>query len=251
MHQYELTNEKWERIKDFLPPEKTGKPGRPGLDNRMLLNGMLWINHSGAQWRLMPPCYGKWYTVYARFAKWRKNGVWEMIFEKLAQDADLENISIDSTSVKVHQSANGGQMVNKAVGRSRGGLNTKIHALVDALGNPLRFRLSPGQDHDSVHGVELLEEVEICGSNVLGDKAYGTQKILDHIEQNGATSVIPPKSNSKTPWPVDYYVYKERHLVECFFQKIKWFRRVATRYDKLDQSFLAFVYLASIMILLE
>ena len=82
----------------------------------------------------------------------------------------------------------------------------------------------------------------------LGDKAYGTKEILAYIKKHEATVVIPPKSNAKEPWMVDYCLYKERHLVECFFQKIKWFRRVATRYDKLDLSFLAFVYFAAIMI---
>jgi len=85
---------------------------------------------------------------------------------------------------------------------------------------------------------------DIAGSSLLGVKAFGTKK----IEEHGATVVIPPKSNAKEPWPVDYCLYKERHLVECFFLKIKWFRLVAARYDKLDSSFLAFVYMAAIMI---
>ena len=86
-----------------------------------------------------------------------------------------------------------------------------------------------------------MNKTDIAGSNLLGDKAYGTKEILAYIDNHGATVVIPPKSNAKEP-------HKERHLVECFFQKIKWFRRVATRYDKLDKSFLAFVYMAAIMI---
>ena len=137
---------------------------------------------------------------------------------------------------------------NKAVGRTRGGLNTKIHAIVDALGNPAAFLLSPGNDNDSSHAIELMGLTDITGSNLLGDKAYGTKEILAYIKEHNAVVVIPPKSNTKEPWAVDYYLYKERHLVECFFQKIKWFRRVATRFDKLDKSFLAFVYLAAIMI---
>ena len=137
---------------------------------------------------------------------------------------------------------------NKAVGRTKGGLNTKIHAIVDGLGNPVAFLLSPGNDNDSTHAIELMSMIDIAGSNLLGDKAYGTREILAHIKEHRATVVIPPKSNAKEPWPVDYYRYKERHLVECFFQKIKWFRRVATRYDKLDNSFLAFVYMAAILI---
>ncbi|MEY8317857.1 IS5 family transposase [Oscillospiraceae bacterium 50-58] len=129
-------------------------------------------------------------------------------------------------------------------------INTKLHAIVDGLGNPVEFMLSAGNDHDSVHAVELLEKVEISGSNVLADRAYGAKAIRAYISEQGADYVIPPQSNISEPWPVDWWLYKERHLVECFFQKLKWFRRIATRYDKLDASFLAFVYLASIAILL-
>ena len=85
---------------------------------------------------------------------------------------------------------------------------------------------------------------------LLADRAYGAQAIREYISERGASYVIPPQKNVSQPWPVDWHVYKERHLIECFFQKIKWFRRVATRYDKLDASFLAFVYLAAIAILL-
>jgi len=137
---------------------------------------------------------------------------------------------------------------DKAIGRTKGGLNTKLHAIVDGLGNPVAFLLSPGNDNDSTHAIELMSMTDIAGSSLLGDKAYGTKEILAYIEEHGATVVIPPKSNSKEPWSVDYCLYKERHLVECFFLKIKWFRRVAARYDKLDSSFLAFVYMADIMI---
>ncbi len=139
---------------------------------------------------------------------------------------------------------------NKAVGRTRGGLNTKIHVIVDGLGNPVEYLLSAGHDNDCIHAVQLLKKVNLEGSTVLGDRAYGTEEIRAYLSEHGAGYAIPPKSNSVNPWPIDWYLYKERHLVECFFQKIKWFRRIATRYDKLDSSFLAFVYLASIFILL-
>ena len=144
----------------------------------------------------------------------------------------------------------GKKTADKAVGRTKGGWNTKLHAVVDGLGNPVEFLLSAGNDHDSVHAVELLKKVRISGSAVLADRAYGARTIREYISDHGASYVIPPKSNVSVPWPVDWSLYKERHLVECFFQKIKWFRRIATRYDKSDASFLAFVYLASIAILL-
>lgn len=134
---------------------------------------------------------------------------------------------------------------------SRGGRNTKIHTLVDGLGNPLAFMLSSGADHDSIHAVPLLQQIDIKGSNILGDKAYGAQTIRDYIVSQDAAYTIPPKSDAREPWPVDWHTYKERHLVECFFQKLKWFRRVFTRYDKLDDSFLAFVYIGAICILLK
>ena len=245
MKRYELTKEQWERVKPLLPPEETGKRGRPRKDNRIMLNGMLWIARSGAQWRELPEAYGPWQSVYARFAKWREDGTLKKVFRALSEDADTENLSMDSTCIKVHESANGGEKrANKAVGRTRGGLNTKLHAIVDSLGI-----LSAGNDHDCVHAVELLETIEISGSNVLADRAYGAQAIREYISERGATYVIPPQSNISKPWSVDWHLYKERHLIECFFQKIKWFRRIATRYDKLDASFLAFVYLASIAIL--
>ena len=140
---------------------------------------------------------------------------------------------------------------DKAVGISRGGRNTKIHTLVDGLGDPLAFMLSSGNDHDSVHAVSLLSQVKIEGSNILGDKAYGAKAIREYIISRNAAYTIPPKSGINNPWPVDWYIYRERHLVECFFQKLKWFRRIFTRYDKLDPSFLAFVYIGAIAILLK
>ena len=140
---------------------------------------------------------------------------------------------------------------DKAVGVSRGGRNTKIHALVDGLGNPLAFLLSSGNDHDSRHAVPLLSQINIEGSNILGDKAYGAKAIRDYIDSQNAVYTSPPKSDVNDPWLVDWHTYKERHLIECFFQKLKWFRRVFTRYDKLDASFLAFVHIAAIAILLK
>ncbi len=101
MKRYELTKEQWERVKAVLPAKRTGKRGRPRKDDRSMLNGMLWIARSGAQWRELP-------EVYARFAKWRDDGTLEVTFRALSADADMENLSLDSTCIKVHESANGG-----------------------------------------------------------------------------------------------------------------------------------------------
>lgn len=122
---------------------------------------------------------------------------------------------------------------------------------MDALGNPVHFMLTGGQVHDAKAAIDLLSEVDISGSNILGDKAYGAKKIREYITEQNAVYTIPPREKCDTPWYCDFYTYKERHLVECFFNKLKAFRRVATRYDKLASSFLAFVHLAAICILLK
>ena len=142
-------------------------------------------------------------------------------------------------------------MKKQDIGVSRGGKNTKIHAVVEGLGNPLRLLFTSGEVHDSKAGIPLLEGFELAGSAVLGDKAFGTVEILTYIRERGGTVVIPPKSNTIEPWDCDFYHYKERHLVECFFNKLKHYRRIATRYDKLSSMFQAFVYLACIMIWLK
>lgn len=116
------------------------------------------------------------------------------------QDADTENLSIDSTCVKVHESSNGGKKAeNKAVGHTKGGLNTKLHVIVDGVGNPVAFLLSPGNDNDSTHAIERMSMTDITGSNLLGDKAYGTKDILAYIKEHEVVVVIPPKSNTKDP----------------------------------------------------
>jgi len=107
MNRYEITTEQWEKVKNLFP-ENTGKRGRPEKNHRQMLNAVLWILRTGAQWRDLPERYGSWKTVYSRFIKWRDNGIFEEIFKRVSIDTDNENFAIDSTFVKVHQSANGG-----------------------------------------------------------------------------------------------------------------------------------------------
>lgn len=136
----------------------------------------------------------------------------------------------------------------QAIGRSRGGLSTKIHIAVDALGNPVRLLLTAGQVHDSTQAEALIEGFP--AKHVIADKAYDADRIRAFLTFR-ADAVIPSTASRTTPIPYDRHVYKERHLVECFFSKIKHFRRVATRYDKTVPSFLAFVAIASFMIWLR
>jgi len=111
--------------------------------------------------------------------------------------------------------------------------------------------LSGGEVHDSKAAIDVLSHVHIAGSMVLADRGYDSNKILAYIENQDAQHTIPSRSNRLIQRECDWWIYKERHLVECFFNKIQHFRRVATRYDKLASSFFAFVLLASISILLK
>ena len=120
---------------------------------------------------------------------------------------------------------------------------------MDGLGNPLRIILSPGQDHDSTQAENLSPGFSV--QHVIADKAYDTDKFRAALVGNGIIAVIPPKANRVEPIQCDWATYKERHLVECFFSKIKQFRRVATRYDKTAAAFLAFVSLACLMVWLR
>src|SRR3979411_890876 len=137
----------------------------------------------------------------------------------------------------------------QAIGRSRGGLTTKIHALVDALGNPVELMLTPGQDHDLTCAEPLIENAD--PEALIGDKAYDADPFVETLTQRGITPVIPPKANRKTKRACDFALYCERNLVERFFNKLKHFRAIATRYDKLARNFLAAVQLASTINILK
>ena len=123
---------------------------------------------------------------------------------------------------------NGGQAC-QALGRSRGGFSTKIHVSVDGLGNPLRFILTGGQRHDITQAEELI--AGYAGEQVLADKGYDSQEFREHILALGMTPVIPPRSNRKEPAGYDRHLYRERHLVECFINKIKHYRRIFSRFE--------------------
>lgn len=123
--------------------------------------------------------------------------------------------------------------------------------MTDALGNPLHLMFSQGQEADCDYAIPLLERVPVSGNNVLADKGYDNNMILDYLYDRDAWPTIPPKSNRTMPLRCDWWLYKERHLVECFINKLKNFRRVATRYDKCLSSFAAFCCLAAICLLVK
>jgi len=128
-------------------------------------------------------------------------------------------------------------------------LTTKVHVIVDALGNPVVIALTQGQAPDFGQAEPLLARVD--PKAFLGDKAYDGDTFIQALAARGITPVIPPKANRVVQRPCDFALYRERNLVERFFNKLKQFRGIATRYDKLARNFLAAVHLASTLMLLN
>ena len=135
----------------------------------------------------------------------------------------------------------------QAIGRSRGGRNTKIHAVADAKGRLLSILLSGGEAHDCPPAQRLIRRSK-AAKKLLGDKAYDSAELRQWLEDRGTKAVIPNRSNRKQPFSFDKKSYKQRHLIENAFCRLKDFRRIATRYDRLARNFLASVCLVAAIV---
>jgi transposase len=137
----------------------------------------------------------------------------------------------------------------QALGRSRGGFSCKIHITVDGLGNPLRFVLTGGHRHDITQAYALLDGFAF--DHLLADRGYAAEHFIDFLLEQDMEAVIPPHQRAKILRDYDTWLYRERHLVECFINKIKHFRRVFSRFEKLDRSFLGFLHFVGTLIWLR
>ncbi len=159
---------------------------------------------------------------------------------------------LDSTIVRAHQHSAGAQKSRRGPGDRpiARGLSTKIHALVDALGNPVNFFLTGGEAHDLVGADHLLPSMQ--ADTLIADKAFDAdERVIAPLAAAGKTAVIPPKANRRLPRDYDQYIYQARHLIENFFAKLKQFRAIATRYDKTARNFLAAIHLTAGLIWLN
>ncbi|MCH9716307.1 MAG: IS5 family transposase [Gammaproteobacteria bacterium] len=247
MSRFVIDDVMWNKLKQLLPAPK----GRHGKDDRLFLEAVCWVIRTGAPWRDLPPDYGNWKSVYNRYNRWVKREHFNRVFEILKKDGDHEWHMIDGTIIRAHQhaaGARGGQEL-QALGRSRGGFSSKIHAKVDAFGMPLAFILTPGQEHEIKTAKELLgDEVS---EYLLADKAYDCNDFRNELEARGTEAVIPSRKNRSVFIEHDQQIYKERNNVERFFNRIKGFRRIATRYDKTAVMFLGALTLVSILLWLK
>lgn len=177
---------------------------------------------SGAPWRDLPERYGPRTTCYNRFVRWRNAGVWNRMMDAIAAAHDGNIQMIDSTSIRAHQQAATAKKWDRdhCLGRSRGGLTTKIHAVVDGQGLPIRLSLTAGQSHDGQSADDLLNHIS-AGTIVLAYKAYDADRIRSSLREKGAFANIPPKANRRSKPYFSTWLYRERNLIERFFSKLK------------------------------
>ncbi|MGW7433163.1 IS5 family transposase [Streptomyces sp. NPDC054861] len=280
MQRHELTNKEWDLLAPLIPAAVTG---RPRVDDRRVINGMVYKIRTGMPWRDLPHRYGSWQTVYTRFRRYALSGVFTQALQQIQAQADAAGdidwlVQIDSTIVRAHQHAAArpkrgmrpqDEPDDQALGRSRGGLTTKIHLACDGRGRPLALLITPGQRHDGVCAQPLLNGIRVprlgpgrprCRpDHVIADKAYSSRGFRAYLRRRGIGHTIPEKSDQQRhrhnrgrlggrPPAFDRETYRRRNTVERCFNQLKHFRGIATRYDKTTASYEAAVSLVSFLL---
>ena len=247
MARFDLTDFEWSVIAPLLPNKVRGVAR---VDDRRVLNGLFWRLRTGAPWADIPQRYGPHTTCVNRFNRWRKAGVWDRILTAVskAYDGDIQMIdsSLDPRASARRQRPKK-ETRSRCMGRSRGGLTTKIHAVVDACGLPIMLKLTEGQAHDGRSAQDMLGTIG-RGDVLVADRAYDSNALRETLAARGARANVRAMPNRLKPPRFNKRLYRKRNLVERFFNKLKHFRAVATRYDKRDDNYLASVQLASIRI---
>src|ERR1700729_1120277 len=231
----EITEEQYARIKESLPVQR----GNVSLTNLQVLNAILYVAEQGCKWRGLPKRFGRWHTIYMRMNRWA---------DRAHKDRSVLyrfHVGEGSSGWDGCFKKNGPQ----AIGKSRGGWNTKIHMVAADARTAIVFALSPGHDHDAPHGRALLKELGPMpeGLPMLMDRAYEGNETRQLVLDLGMIPVVPPKSNRLHPWEYDRALYKKRNEIERLFRRLKGFRRIFSRFEKLDVIFLAFLRFALIV----
>ncbi len=200
-------------------------------------------------WNQMPRRFGKWNSVWRCYRRWCANGLWDQILMQLVDEfPETEKLRIlDTSHVKCHQDAarSAESAEDQKLGKTKGGRNTKVSAVVNKTGKAVALLLVPGNEHDSKSARQTLGDLD--GATVLADKAYDSNALRQQIEADGGKANIPPMKSRKHPIEYDKQLGKQRSVVENFFCRIKSYRRVATRYDKLAETYMGFVTLSAIV----
>ncbi|WP_436849557.1 IS5 family transposase [Streptomyces avermitilis] len=274
-----LTDAQWVRIEPLLP-DRTPKRGGRWRDHREVIDAIAFKFQTGTQWVHLPEKYGNWRGVYNRLRMWAIDGTWERVFSALVAQADADEdlkwaVSVDSTIVRAHQHAAGARKKgprpasrDHAIGRSRGGLTTKIHLASDGRCRPLVFVLTGGQAGDAPAFTDVMACLRVPRRRgrprtrpdlVLADKAYSSRAIRDHLRRRGIRAVIPERADQQAnrtrrgraggrPPVFDREAYKQRNTVERCINRLKQWRGIATRYEKTATIYLAGLHIAGIFL---
>ena len=205
---------------------------------RQTTEGILYRIRVGCPWRDLPSDFGNWNAIYKRFNEWSHTRKFWRIFTAFVVDPDLEWSFIDGSIVKAHQHSSGAPIgEERAIGQSVAGNTTKIHRAVDAHGLPLHFTITGGEVHDTKEATDLIAALPKV-DYVIADRGYDSQNLRAQIIRQKAIPIIPRKKNSILGnADIDWCLYQYRHLVENVFARLKHFRAIATRYDKLKRNF--------------
>ncbi len=268
-----LSDEHFAIIEPLLPTN--ARPGHPWKDHRSVIDAILWILHTGAPWRDLPRAtYGPWQTAYERFSRWTKDGTWARLIEALharldaAGKIDWDLFCIDGSSIRGSRAAAGASPTDgtpaeprdHALGRSRGGYGSKIHMTCDANGLPMAVTVTAGQRNESIQFEAVMGRVRVPGRagrprtrprRLAGDKGYSYPRIRRYLRRRGIVAVIPTRKNQARIRGFDKQAYRRRNVVERCIGWLKERRRLATRFEKLAENFLAMVRLAMLERLLK
>lgn len=213
-----------------------------------MFEAMVYMLRVGCPWRDLPTLYGPWSSVYTRWRRWSRAGLWAKLLRALARSAVGKLRFVDASHIKVHQDGSnpaGGQQ-NQAIGRTKGGLNTKLSAWVDGQGRAISVSLAAGQQADVIVA-QTSWQPKLRGTITVADKGYDSDGFRQELQRCGSRPCIPPRCNRLKPAVWNRSYYRKRHQVENLFQRLKRYRRVGTRYEKTDEHFLGFVQLAAIL----
>jgi transposase len=207
---FDLSDEEWALLEPLLPKNRK----RARVDDRKIVNAIYYVLRTGMPWRDLPARYGPYTTAYNRFNRWSRRGIWKRVFDQLASKSRDSLYLIDSTVVKAHRAASGAKRgeKNHAIGVSRGGRTTKIHAVVDSKGRPLSFTVTGGQVHDS----QVVEEILTTPRSPLAitaDKAYDSAKVRQQIKDEGALPIIPNRCTALKKAYCPKRFYRRRHKI--------------------------------------
>ncbi|WP_425470665.1 IS5 family transposase [Saccharothrix australiensis] len=282
----ELTDRAWAAIEPLLPVSGRGRRWR---DHRQVINAILWKLRTGAPWRDLPERYGPWKTAHERLRLWTADGTWQRILDRVIVKDDSVGglewiVSVDSSVVRAHQHAAGARkkgdappgskpaVAGEGLGRSRGGLSTRIHIAVDGRGLPMRVLITPGQAGDNPRLPPLLDGIRVARPGpghprvrpeaVIADKAYSHKSTRLALRTRRITFTCPERkdqvarratlgSRGGRPPAFDAERYKQRNVVERCFNRLKQFRGLATRYAKRAAYYQAELTIAAIVLWLR